>query len=113
VLLSDKITKYLKPYLVEYQPKFWLFEGNKAEQYNESSMQSVFTKAKLNSGVNPYVTLHGLRHSFATHLVDNNVPLYVVKDLLGHQSLETTQVYLHISDKMRKDIKSPLDGLNI
>lgn len=113
VLLSDKIIKYLKPYLAEYQPKFWLFEGNKAGQYSESSMQSVFTKAKLNSGVNPYVTLHGLRHSFATHLVENNVPIHVVKELLGHNSIKTTEVYLHISDKFRRELKSPLDDLDL
>jgi site-specific recombinase XerD len=113
VLLSDKIIKYLKPYLIEYQPKFWLFEGNNAGQYSESSMQSIFTKAKLNSGVNPYVTLHGLRHSFATHIVENNVPIHVVKELLGHSSIKTTEIYLHISDKFRRELKSPLDDLDL
>ena len=113
VILADKAAEFLKLYLTQYNPKYWLFEGQHGGQYSETSIQSIFVQAKQKATVNPYVTLHGLRHSFATHLVENNVPLHVIKDLLGHQSLETTQVYLHISDKMRKDIKSPLDGLNI
>lgn len=113
VILADKAAKFLKFYLAQYNPKYWLFEGQHGGQYSETSIQSIYVQAKQKAKVNPNVTLHGLRHSFATHLVENNAPLHVVKDLLGHQSLKTTQVYLHISDKMRKNIQSPLDGLNI
>jgi integrase/recombinase XerD len=113
VILADKLTEFLKIYLGLYNPKYWLFEGLHGGQYSETSVQSIYMNAKIKSNVNPNVTLHGLRHSFATHLVENNVPLHVVKDLLGHTSIKTTQVYLHISDKMRKGIKSPLDYLNI
>jgi site-specific recombinase XerD len=113
VILADKAAEFLKSYLTQYNPKYWLFEGQYGGQYSETSIQSIFVQAKQKATVNPNVTLHSLRHSFATHLVENNVPLHIVKDLLGHQSLKTTQVYLHISDKMRKNIQSPLDGLNI
>lgn len=113
VFLSSKVVEYLKPYLKEYQPKYWLFEGSKAGQYGETSIQRIFTDAKIKAEINPYVTFHGLRHSFATHSIENGVPLHVVKDLLGHNSLKTTEVYLHISDKFRKEIKSPLDELGL
>lgn len=113
VILADKAAEFLKIYLTQYNPKYWLFEGEHGGQYSETSIQSIFVQAKQKAKVNPNVTLHGLRHSFATHLVENNVPLHIVKDLLGHQSLKTTQVYLHISDKMRNNIQSPLDGLNL
>ena len=111
VMLAENAIDYLKKYLATYQPKYWLFEGEKGGQYGERSIQSVFINAKIKSGVNDSVTLHGLRHSFATHLVDNGVPLHVVKDLLGHESIKTTEVYLHISQHYLKEVKSPLDGL--
>jgi site-specific recombinase XerD len=112
VLLAEKATTYLKSYLATYQPKYWLFEGESAGQYSETSIQKVFTRAKEKALVNPQVTFHGLRHSFATHAVENNVPLHVVKELLGHSSIKTTEVYLHISDKFRKEFRSPLDELD-
>lgn len=113
VLLSNKVIQYLKPYLKEYKPKYWLFEGTKAGQYGETSIQNIFTNGKIQAGINPSVTFHGLRHSFATHSIENGVPLHVVKDLLGHHSLKTTEVYLHISDKFRKKFRSPLDDLDL
>ncbi len=113
VLLADKAIAYLKPYLSTVQPRFWLFEGQTGGQYSETSIQNIFTRAKEHAEVNSYVTFHGLRHSFATHLVEDGVPLHVVKDLLGHSSIKTTEIYLHISDRYRKQLKSPLDGLNI
>ncbi|MGB0864225.1 MAG: tyrosine-type recombinase/integrase [Saprospiraceae bacterium] len=113
VLLADKVIKYLRPYLKEYRPKYWLFEGNSAGQYGETSIQKIFTDAKTKAKINPYVTFHGLRHSFATHSIENGVPLHFVKELLGHHSLKTTEVYLHISDKFRKDFRSPLDELDL
>ena len=113
VMLSAKAAQFLKFYLGQYNPKYWLFEGEHGGQYSETSMQAIFTQAKQRAKANPNVTFHGLRHSFATHLVENGVSLHIVKDLLGHQSLKTTQVYLHISNAIRKNIQSPLDGLNI
>ena len=120
VMLSMKAAQFLKFYLGQYNPKYWLFEGESGGQYSETSMQAIFTQAKQRAKANPNVTFHGLRHSFATHLVENGVSLHIVKDLLGHQSLKTTQVYhrdfgtgLHISNAIRKNIQSPLDGLNI
>ena len=61
--------------------------------------------------VNSYVTFHGLRHSYATHLLESGVPLNVIKEMLGHNSIKTTEIYLHISDQYRKQLRSPLDDL--
>ncbi|MFT4762707.1 MAG: integrase/recombinase XerD [Saprospiraceae bacterium] len=105
--------KYIREYLQEYNPSIWLFEGQTGGQYSPSSIQSVFEKARKKCDANPYVTLHGLRHSFATHLVEKGVPLHVVQELLGHGSIKTTEIYLHISNKYRKELKSPLDDMDI
>jgi site-specific recombinase XerD len=73
----------------------------------------VFRKAVKASGVNPYATVHTLRHSFATHLLEQGVDLRYIQHLLGHASIKTTERYLHITSEMEKKIKSPLDGLDI
>ena len=111
--LSNAAEKYLKKYLSQYNPKYYLFEGQTGGIYSETSVQRVFEKARYKSQVSRHITLHGLRHSFATHLVEKGVPLHVVQDLLGHGSIKTTEIYLHISNKFRKDLRSPLDDLDI
>lgn len=113
VMLSPKIENMLHRYIKTYSPKYWLFEGQTKGQYSETSLQNIFTKAKEKSKVNPYITIHGLRHSFATHLHEAGVPLLAIKDLLGHNSIKTTEIYLHLSDHFMKSIQSPLDFLNI
>ena len=110
---SEVAMKYIKPYLKQYHPSIWLFEGQTGGQYSPTSIQMVFERARQKARVNPLVTLHGLRHSFATHLVEKGIPLHVVQDLLGHSSIKTTEIYLHISNKFRKELKSPLDNMNI
>ncbi len=60
-----------------------------------------------------FVTLHALRHSFTTHLLEKGIPLQVLQDLLGHNSIKTTEIYLHISNKFRNELRSPLDDLSI
>lgn len=112
-MLSETAKSYLIKYIELFDPKFWLFEGQTGGQYSESSIQSIFNRAKIKAKINEYTTVHGLRHSFATHLIEDNVPLHVVKDLLGHNSIKTTEVYLHISNKVKAAIQSPLDGLNL
>ena len=110
---SVSAQKYLKEYLTQYRPKYYLFEGQTGGRYSDSSVQSIFQAARIKAKVKPHVTLHGLRHSFATHLVEKNVPLHVVQELLGHESIKTTEVYLHVSNKFRKELRSPLDDMDI
>ena len=103
----------IRSYRKIYFPRYWLFEGQTGGQYSESSLQNIFQKAKNKSGVNPYVTIHGLRHSYATHLVEQGIPLKAVKDLLGHNSIKTTEIYLHLSNEFMKNIQSPIELLNL
>ena len=111
--LADLANKHIQLYLTQYQPSYYLFEGQFGGRYGESSIQKIFNDAKVGAQISSNVTLHGLRHSFATHLVEKGVPLHVVQDLLGHSSIKTTEIYLHISSKFRKELRSPLDDLNI
>lgn len=112
-LLSEKAWGHLKQYLELYKPIEWVFEGVHGGQYSERSVQEIFTQAKLRSMVNPEATVHTLRHSFATHLLEKGVDLRYIQELLGHASSKTTEIYTHITKKGWGKIKSPLDSLNI
>ena len=92
-MLSPKIENMLHQYIKIHSSRYWLFEGQTRGQYSESSLQNIFTRAKEKSRVNPYITIHGLRHSFAIHLSEKNVPLHVLQDLLGHSSIKRTEIY--------------------
>ena len=110
---ADSARKIIREYLKIYNPSFYLFEGQTGRRYSETSLQNIYDKTRKQAKVNRFVTLHGLRHSFATHLIEKGIPLHVVQELLGHNSIKTTEIYLHISNKFRAQLKSPLDDLDI
>jgi len=110
---SDIARKYLAEYLKQYQPRYYLFEGQTGGRYSETSLQTIFEKARKKAKLGRTVTLHGLRHSFATHLAEKGVVMPAIKDLLGHGSIKTTEIYLHLSNKYRNELKSPLDDLDL
>ncbi|MEM7375006.1 MAG: site-specific integrase [Bacteroidota bacterium] len=112
-VLSEKVAGVLQTYLTEYRPDYWLFEGQEGGQYSSSSIQKIFRRAVARSGVNPYSTVHTLRHSFATHLLERGMDLRYIQSLLGHKSPETTEIYTHITQKAREKLCSPLDFLDI
>jgi integrase/recombinase XerD len=112
-VLSEKVVQLLKVYLEEYKPEYWLFEGQDGGQYSTRSIQHVFRRAVAKSGVNPYSTVHTLRHSFATHLLERGMDLRYIQALLGHNSSETTEIYTHITQKAKGKLCSPLDFLDI
>jgi len=112
-VLSPKMSKQLEAYLTHYTPQYWLFEGPESGQYSASSIRKIFRKALARAQVNPYATVHTLRHSFATHLLERGMSLRHIQDLLGHSSSETTQIYTHITQKTRQQFVSPLDFLDI
>ena len=113
VVLSNKLMKILKKYLDEYKPDYWLFEGQTSGQYSYSSVQSILRKNVEKAGINPMATVHTLRHSFATHLLENGTDLRTIQILLGHSSSKTTEIYTHVSNKHLQTVKSPLDSLDI
>jgi site-specific recombinase XerD len=112
-ILSARVKEHLDHYMEIYKPSLWLFEGQFGGRYSVSSVQKIFNRAKKKSGINSRATVHTLRHSFATHLVEKNVSLSAIQQLLGHNSIKTTEVYLHISDKVLRNIRSPIDDLDL
>lgn len=112
-LLSDKVLNLLRQYFREYKPKVWLFEGANSEQYSTSSLQKVFMDALKKSGVKKDASLHTLRHSFATHLLESGTDIRYIQALLGHNSSKTTEIYTHVTTKAFSKIRSPLDNLDI
>jgi integrase/recombinase XerD len=110
--LSPKILQILREYYKDYKPAVWLFEGQiKGEQYSEKSLQSVLKQALQKTGITKPVTLHWLRHSYATHLLESGTDLRYIQELLGHSSSKTTEIYTHVSTKSIQQIKSPFDDL--
>jgi integrase/recombinase XerD len=110
--LSEKITALLRIYYKAYQPKKWLFEGaNTEEPYSEKSLQNVLKQALNKVGIKKPVSLHWLRHSYATHLLENGTDLRYIQEILGHKSSRTTEIYTHVSTKSLQKIKSPFDDL--
>lgn len=108
-VLSEKLLVLLRQYYVAHKPSYWLFEGQEGGQYSKTSVQKVFRKAVKGANINPWATPHTLRHSFATHLLQNGTNLRYVQSLLGHSSSKTTEIYTHVMDINNKLIVSPLD----
>lgn len=105
-LLAD-LTEYFKI----YKTSVYLFEGSFGENYSIRSAQAVFYQAKKRAGVEKDVGIHGLRHSYATHLLEYGTDIRFIQELLGHQSIKTTMSYTHVSLRNKMTIKSPLDHL--
>ncbi|MFT5754491.1 MAG: integrase/recombinase XerD [Flavobacterium sp.] len=110
--LSPKILELLRSYYKIYKPIHYLFEGqNKGSEYSEQSLQSVLKQALQKTNIKKPVTLHWLRHSYATHLLESGTDLRYIQELLGHNSSRTTEIYTHVSTKSLQQIKSPFDDL--
>jgi integrase/recombinase XerD len=110
--LSPKILELLRNYYKEYSPKTYLFEGQKKNtQYSARSLEEILKKSIKLVTINKPVTLHWLRHSYATHLLESGTDLRYIQELLGHNSSKTTEIYTHVSTKNIQQIKSPFDDL--
>lgn len=112
VPLSPKILEMLRAYYLVFKPKTYLFEGKiVGDPYNDRSLQQVLKQALKKVGITKPVTLHWLRHSYATHLLESGTDLRYIQELLGHSSSKTTEIYTHVSTKSIQQIKSPFDDL--
>lgn len=113
VMLSPVLLELLGTYYKreECKPKVWLFEGQYGGQYSTRSIDEIMKKAKKLAGVTKKGSIHALRHSFATHLLEGGTDLMTIKELLGHNSLRTTGIYTHVSKRQIGKVQSPLDKL--
>lgn len=111
VNLPESILPQLRAYFIEYKPKVYLFEGQYGGQYSSRSAQQVFKNALLKAKINKTVGIHSLRHSFATHLLEQGTDIRFIQELLGHSDIRTTLIYTEVSDKSIRKIISPLDNL--
>lgn len=113
-LLSDRTLELLRLYWPAYHPKIYLFEGQKkGSPISKTSVQNVFRESCKRKGINKPVSIHSLRHSFATHLLEGGTNLKIIQMLLGHSSLRTTSIYLHVTKLDPGSIRSPFDDLAI
>ncbi len=112
--LPQKLEKMMLDYIRLKKPQTWLIEGNvNGRQYSATSLQNIFDKYMSNVKKNHNFTIHCLRHSIATHLLDSGVDLRFIQELLGHKSSRTTEIYTHVSMKSLKNIKNPLNDFDL
>jgi site-specific recombinase XerD len=111
VNLPESVLKELCQYYLEYQPKEYLFEGQFGGAYSVRSAQTVFKAAMDKAGIHKKIGIHGLRHSYATHLLELGTDISLIQKLLGHNNIKTTLIYTQITDKSLIKVKSPLDYL--
>ena len=109
-LLSDNLLKLLRKYYRKYRPlEKYLFDGQDCGKYSPTSVANILWNAALKAGIRKNVTPHMLRHSFATHLLEQGTDLRYIQELPGHNSSKTTEIYTHVSKKAIDKIKNPVD----
>ncbi len=111
VMLPERLRNLWRQYYQAYQPKEFLFEGKNGGAYTYTSLRAVMNQACKRAKIKKTATLHTLRHSFATHLLENGTDIHIIQELLGHKSIKTTQIYLHISKTLIGNVKSPFDDI--
>ncbi|RZM27335.1 MAG: integrase [Pedobacter sp.] len=112
VNLPLSLLKQLRAYVKAYRPAEYVFEGQGGGEYSIRSAQAVFTSALKRAGVQVKVGIHSLRHSFATHLLEQGTDIRLIKELLGHDDIRTTMKYTHVTPQSLRTVRSPLDNLD-
>jgi site-specific recombinase XerD len=114
-ILSPKALELLRQYFKLERPTTYLFEPNheKGKMISERTLDYIVKQSAERAGISKDVSAHTLRHSFATHLLESGVNLRLIQEFLGHTSLKTTSVYLHLTNVNPKSVISPLEGMNL
>lgn len=114
-ILSSKVLEYLRMYFKTERPKVYLFETQmkRGEPLSEQTLNSIIKNSARKAGISKHVSFHTLRHCFATHLLEHGVNLRLIQDFMGHTSLKTTSVYLHVANIKTSGIVSPLESMNV
>jgi site-specific recombinase XerD len=111
-LLADAAIAAVELYLNGKRPGTWLFPGNQPSRHlSPRTVQKVVESARLRARIDKRFSVHALRHSFATHLLEAGTDLRFIQELLGHENPRTTQLYTHVSTRSLGQIRSPLDAL--
>jgi site-specific recombinase XerD len=112
VQLARSTLEILREYWKREKPKTWLFPGQREGGYlSERTAQELFKQAAERAGVRKNVSIHSLRHSFATHLLEGGVDIRYIQEILGHANLKTTEIYTHVSKKKISEVVNPLDRI--
>ncbi len=117
-LLSNRTLLILREYIKKERPHYYLFEGQESNavkpmKYSTTSISAILKAAVSKTTIKKKITVHTLRHSFATHLLERGTDIRYIQSLLGHESPKTTQIYTHITTKGFDQIISPLDALDL
>lgn len=112
-LLAPTTLQLLRKYYLACRPKVYLFEGGDGIPYSARSVSNILKQALYRANIKKPATPHTLRHSFATHLLENGTDLRYIQTLLGHNSPKTTEIYAHVSTRYLQDVKSPIEKLTI
>lgn len=107
----ETLKTIVRTYYKEYMPETYLFSGQKGQQYSSESLRKVFKMAVQKANIKKQITLHSLRHAYATHLMDRGTDVRIIKELLGHESIKTTLIYTHVTNRTLENVPNPLDFL--
>jgi site-specific recombinase XerD len=111
IVLAESTIPLLINYVSSCKPSYYVFHGAKGATYSASSIRAFLKRSCRRAGIRKQVTPHTLRHSYATHLIENGVNLRIVQELLGHSKPETTMIYTHVAKKDLLSVQSPLDRI--
>lgn len=111
VPLPSNLLELLREYYKLYKPYYYLFEGQYRGKYAARSVQNVFKRAVQKAGVQKPVSVHTLRHSYATHLLESGVDVRIIQKLLGHASIKTTQIYTQVTNSKIQSVRSPFEDM--
>lgn len=114
-ILSPKTLDILRMYYQMERPKIYLFEpqGNPGKTISERTLDHIVKKSAARAGIKKDISSHALRHSFATHLLESGVNLRLIQEFLGHTSIRTTSIYLHLTNVNPKNVVSPLESMKL